>query len=445
MRTTILPSARFHRIAGLALAACGVVGVFACGTADCQTPASIEETPPAERRNYHTPPDWTQPLMRDQYKFPLISPLIGEDGRAAASPRDWYQQRRPRLIEQWTRVLGKLGPTAADQQWFGDISQVEIRGTQEREGYTRIDLGIPIEKDFVQDHLLLLPRGQGPGPFPAVIAWTSTSPDYTQPEEWWGAWLARRGYVVLTSWSFIRHYRGGANYGKRVNEVVYERFGHWLPMAKMVHDVQREAAFLKTRPEVDARRLGFIGFSLSGKTALYVAAFAPEIIATVAIDPHVALHGATNYHAPWYLDWKRTFPHIHTDDYPLAELRGTIWSLLDADPARPGFERNHHELMALCAPRALLLIGCSMDKVTAVHSDDMQSWGYFNSAREVYELLGIAERIEFATTDEGHRATSPRIDAAWQKFFDRWLKASPIEFSGYGSAADSAAGPGSRQ
>ena len=24
----------------------------------------------------------------------------------------------------------------------------------------------------------------------------------------WGAWLARRGYVVLTGWSFIRHYRG---------------------------------------------------------------------------------------------------------------------------------------------------------------------------------------------------------------------------------------------
>jgi len=89
--------------------------------------------------------------------------------------------------------------------------------------------------------------------------------------------------------------------------------------------------------------------------------------------------------------------------------------------------------MALCAPRALLLIGCSMDKLTAVHSDDMQSWGYFNRAREVYELLCVPERIELVGTDEGHRATSPRIDAAWQKFFERWLKASPIEFAGYGA------------
>ena len=65
---------------------------------------------------------------------------------------------------------------------------------------------------------------------------------------------------------------------------------------------------------------------------------------------------------------------------------------IGADPGRPGFERNHHELMALCAPRALLLIGCSMDKPSAVHSDDVQSWSYFNRAREVYELLGVPER-----------------------------------------------------
>ena len=147
----------------------------------------------------------------------------------------------------------------------------------------------------------------------------------------------------------------------------------------------------------------------------------------------MALHGATNYHDPWYLDWKHTFPTIDTDDYPLPEWRNTIWSLLDADPGRPGFERNHHELMALCAARALLLIGCSMDKPSAVHSDDVQSWSYFNRAREVYELLGFPERFELAATDEGHRATSPRIDAAWQAFFEKWLKISPIQFADYGA------------
>ena len=171
-----------------------------------------------------------------------------------------------------------------------------------------------------------------------------------------------------------------------------------------------------------------MGFSLSAKAALYIGAFAPEIRATVSIDPHVAIHGNTNYQDPWYLDWKRKFPDIDTPHYPLSELRGTVKSLLDADPFRPGLERNHHELLALSAPRPFLLIGCSMDREGgAAHSDDLQSWSYFNRAREVYDLLGVGERLEFATTDEGHRATSPRIDRAWQRFFEKWLKESPIE------------------
>jgi Dienelactone hydrolase family len=208
---------------------------------------------------------------------------------------------------------------------------------------------------------------------------------------------------------------------------LYERFGHWLPMAKMVHDTKREVEYLKSRPEVDAKRLGFIGFSLGAKAAVYVAAFAPEIRAIVSVDPHISMHGDTNWHEPWYLDWKHVFPDIHTDDYPVPELRGTVWSLLDADPKRPGFERNHHEILALCAPRAFLLVGCSMNKWNGGHSDDQQSLGYFNRAKEVYRLLGIPERLEFFGSDEGHRATSPRIDPAWQRLFVRWLQEQPVD------------------
>ena len=394
-----------------------------------------EQVPPERRLNYHTPPKGTRPEMKDQHKYSLLSPLQKDDGSEVGSREEWYRTRRPELVARWRKILGKLGPNEADRKWFGDISKVEIVGTEQKEGYTRIHLRIPLEKDFLQEHLLLLPRGQGKGPFPAVIAWTSTSPDYAKPEEWWGAWLARRGTVVLTSWAFIRHYRGGTNYRRKANELVYERFGRWLAMAKMVHDVQREVEYLKTRAEVDSTRIGFIGFSLSAKSALYVAAFAPEIAATVSVDPHMAIHGDTNYGDPWYLDWTRKFPDIRTDRYPVPELRGTVWSLLDADPKRPGFERNHHELLALCAPRAFLLVGCSMNRTTARHSDDLQSWGYFNRAREVYGFLGIPERISIATTDEGHRAVSPRIDPAWQAFFERWLKKEPIRFEGYSRSA----------
>jgi dienelactone hydrolase len=334
------------------------------------------------------------------------------------TPRDWYGKRRPEILKYWTTMLGKLEPHGGDKRWFGDIRKVRIHDEQEKEHYTRIRLDLPIETDFYQSHVLLLPRNQGPGPFPAVVCWTSSTPDFTAPEAWWGAWLAERGYVVLTSWSFIRNYRDNSTAGRKVNEKVYERFGHWLPIAKMVHDARREAEYLRSLKQVDGRRLGFIGFSLGAKAAVYVAAFASEFQAVVALDPHIAVNGGTNWYAPWYMDWLRPFPAIPTKER-------TPLSMLNPDTTRPGFERDHHELMALTAPRAFLLIGGSQSEDRGGDSDDLQSWGYFNRAREVYQLLGIPERIAFASTADGHKPNGENIDRAWREFFERRLKTGP--------------------
>lgn len=370
---------------------------------------------------YHTPPSWTNALMQDQHRFALLSPLEDDVGHRVTTAEEWNKTRRPQLLSQWEQILGKLQPNSSDQKWFGDITKsVEIR-REHREGYTRIELHLPMENDFLQPHVLLIPDNAQPGQCPTVIAWTSTGPDYAEPENWWGTWLAQRGCVVLTGWAFIRNYRDDTSFRNGASEKVYERFGRWLPMGKMVHDVQREIEFLKSLNEVDPSRIGFIGFSLSAKSALYVAAFVPEISATVSIDPHLAIHGDSNYHDPWYLDWRRRFDDIQTEDYPVPELRGTTWSLLDRDTNRPGFEHNHHELLALAAPRALMVIGCSTDQQSAAHSDDRQSVAYVAGAREVYDLLKVPSRFEYVPLSCGHKATSPEIDEAWQRFFGTWL------------------------
>jgi len=325
-------------------------------------------------------------------------------------PEDWMKRRRPELLRQWLQILGKVAPAPENLKWFGDITKAVEINRRELEGYTRVDLDIPIEADFYQRHLLLLPKGQGPGPFPAVIAWTSSTPDYREPELWWGGWLARNGFVVLTSWSFIRNYRQGSR-SRQAAGLVYERFGYWLPLGKMVHDVTREIEYLRSLPQVDRERIGFMGFSLGAKAAVYAAAFQPDLKATVALDPHIAINGGTNWYDPWYLDWGRTVPGAGQ----------TVQQLLNPDPARPGFEHDHHELLALVAPRAFLLIGGSQSEDAGGDSDDLQSWGYVNRAREVYRLLGVPERLQFASTGEGHRANGPQIDAAWQGFFRRLL------------------------
>jgi len=82
--------------------------------------------------------------------------------------------------------------------------------------------------------------------------------------------------------------------------------------------------------------------------------------------------------------------------------------------------------MALARARAFLLIGNSQAEDSGGDSDDLQSWGYYNRAREVYRLLAIPERIGFVSNADGHHAVGPHIDPAWQAFLDGWLKQTPI-------------------
>jgi hypothetical protein len=98
-----------------------------------------------------------------------------------------------------------------------------------------------------------------------------------------------------------------------------------------------------------------------------------------------------------------------------------VLSLLNTDSSRPGFEHDHHELLALSAPKPFLLIGGSLDEFSTNGSDDLESWGYVNRAREVYKLLGAADRIQYVSTGDGHHANGPHIDPAWQAFVSRWL------------------------
>src|SRR6185312_16069478 len=64
------------------------------------------------------------------------------------SSQDWYQKKRPELMKLWTGILGKLEPDAKDKRWFGDIRKAVIRDRRELEHYTRLEIDLPIEKDF---------------------------------------------------------------------------------------------------------------------------------------------------------------------------------------------------------------------------------------------------------------------------------------------------------
>jgi len=361
------------------------------------------KTDPRQRLNYRRVTIDRSPAQEPGVEFEVIPSLVeGVPGR-----REWESGRRPGLEAAWTKILGRLGPAEGDMQWFHNVMEPRVQSQDRLVSYDRLTLELPLETDFYQPALLLLPRSAPP--WPGVVAWVSSTPDWRTPEYWWGSWLASRGFAVLCSWSHIRRYRGPVYTPLEATKAVYARFGRWSGMSRMVWDVRQHARFLGEWPGVDESRIGFIGMSLSAKTAVYAAAFAPELAAVVSIDAGLPLNGATNYFAPWYLDWTTKHPDIETPEQ-------TVLSLLKGKRTRPGFEHDHHEVLALAAPRPFLLIGSSTEELSGWDRDDLSSWAYINRAAEVYRLYGAESNLAYQPTNDGHTANGPEITPAWQQF-----------------------------
>lgn len=94
-----------------------------------------------------------------------------------------------------------------------------------------------------------------------------------------------------------------------------------------------------------------IGHSLGAKEALYLAAFDPRITAMVSSEGGIGT-AMSNGDAEWYLG------HI---------------------VEQPGFAREHHELLALAAPRPFLLVGGGS-------ADGAASWPWIAAGLPVYRL-----------------------------------------------------------
>jgi pimeloyl-ACP methyl ester carboxylesterase len=145
-------------------------------------------------------------------------------------------------------------------------------------------------------------------------------------------------------------------------------------MAKMLNDAQCAVDVLASLPEVDPERIGALGHSLGAKETLYLAAFDERVRAAVASEGGIGLT-FTNWHDPWYLG-----PGIH----------------------EPDFNLNHHQLLALVAPRAFLLLAGESGPPNTSTADGDRTWPYVEAALPVYRLYGEPSRLGLYNHHQGH-------------------------------------------
>ncbi len=156
----------------------------------------------------------------------------------------------------------------------------------------------------------------------------------------------------------------------------------------MLYDGIVALNILADLPEVDPARLGTVGHSLGGKETLYLPAFDDRIRATVSSEGGIGTR-FSNWDAPWYLG-----PDIRRDD----------------------FTHEHHELVALIAPRPFLLLAGGRGNA----ADGDRSWPFLEAALPVYRLYGGKARLGLFNHHKAH-SVPPEAERRMYEWLDAYL------------------------
>ncbi len=323
-------------------------------------------------------------LSADAKEFASL--LVDEKGERITTVEAW-QTRRKQLLAWWTEFLGAM-PAKRDATKPPKLKVLE----EDRVGnVTRQRVEYEVEPGLVTEAYLCRPT-EIKGPVPGVVCFHSTvDHSIRQPaglgadvQKAFGLKFAQQGRIVFSPRNFLWPSNDKIS-AKPETDKYLARVPNSLGMAKMLYDSLIAVDILAQLPGVDPARLGSVGHSLGAKEVLYLAAFDERIKVTVSSEGGIGMR-FSNWNAPWYLG-----PAID----------------------EPGFTRDHHELLALCAPRPFLLMG-------GESADGDRGWPFIAAALPVYQLHGPRTAMGQFNHRLGH-AVPPIAEQRIEEWFATYL------------------------
>ena len=304
-------------------------------------------------------------------------------------PKEDWPKHRAQLRETWARIIGPF-PSERVPLRPQELSRETL------DGFTRILVRYQTDADSTNDAYVLVPSDGKPTHPGMVVLHPTTPRTINDPVGMSGReavhnalHLVKRGYVCIVPRNYLWTFKG-KNY-ERAAEAILARKPWKTGMAKMTWDAIRATDLLLELPgvNVDPQRIGSIGHSLGGKEVLYHAAFDERIKAAVSCEGGVSVR-FSNWDASWYLGPQVKSPNFGGHD--------------------------HHELIALIAPRALLVIG-------GESADGAKSWPYIEANLGVWNLSGAADRLGLLRHTYGHDFPPPGDDRdRAYRWLDHWLQ-----------------------
>ncbi|MCR4859357.1 MAG: hypothetical protein K5910_01685 [Bacteroidales bacterium] len=374
----------------LTLLLCAAIAALtACGGPDRTPLVFFEENTAASYSAPSMPPLAELPVLES-----LPDPLAFADGSGRAlKARDWERRRAEILAQLQHYEVGLKPATPRDC--------VQARMADD----TTLVVDVTVNGQTLTMHSVLK-RPDGPGPFPVIIGCGFGGPGSLPRPIFEERPIAT---VSFPFWEVMSHTqtRGNEPINRLYPELV--EMGAYSAWPWGVSRLIDALELLGSESRLDLGHIAITGCSFAGKMALWAGAMDERIALTISQEPggggaaawrvsetlgEVETLGRTNY--AWFKESMRDFSDENVARLPM----------------------DHHELCALVAPRALLVIG-NPDYVWLA---DPAGYVSCEAARRVWQQYGIADRMGY-TFQGGHmhcglpREQWPEVEA----FVDRFL------------------------
>jgi len=332
----------------------------------------------------------------------LPDPFKKADGTRVATKDDWRNRRAEirTYLEHYDVGVKPGKPGVFKARLNGNVINITVG-----EG----------DKSFEMTAAITRPAGTpADKPIPAIIG--INSPTGSLPRDVFSS----RGVATIT-------FRAGEVAPTAFSGITYEsgNFASLYPegtagfMIRWAWGVSRVIDALEALPEVqvDTKRLAVSGCSFAGKIALYAGAFDERIALTI---PHESGGGGT---ISWrYSDMLEKRDKVEVEN--LLHAQGGSpnfpWyarSLRQFNNAPDRLPFDHHELIAMMAPRAALMIESSNVPRMGAEAARVDAL----AAREVWKALGVADRMGAVEENVAHCQWHQGFTPALEAYVDRFL------------------------
>jgi hypothetical protein len=321
----------------------------------------------------------------------LPDPLVTKDGRKVATAEMWRKVRRPEIVEDFDReVYGRVPKntpnvtwevTAANKQTVGELPVVTKRlvGHVDNSVYPAITVDI---------QLALTTPADAKGPVPVIMEFGFGgrgfgTPPGTRPAPSWQQQVLANGwgYAILVPGSIQADNGAGLTRGiiGLCNNGQPRKADDWGALRAWAWGASRAMDYFEADPSVDAKRVGIEGLSRYGKAA----------IVSLAYDERFAIGFIGSSGAAGVKLHRRNFGELVENVAGSGEYHWMAGNYLKyAGPLTwDDLPVDSHELVALCAPRPVLIsVGSQQVEGGWVDAKGMFLAGV--GAGPVYKLLG---------------------------------------------------------